>query len=253
MPHLPRLTRSIQMAACAALSIHLGACQPIRVSMDDLNRTIVAADGEVSVRAADLFGPFSNTDIQRWITDSDQTLEIKTELENMSGHAVVTTQVINSRDIRQIQSVLRFGLNNEGDVELRSVERPRDDLELRFTPPLIIIPAELSVDTAHEASTTVISTRGDGDDGSRGTARVRTIVEQTVAGSRSANVSSSTAPDSQSTLTIELTVKAGPATWARKSIEALGTPSSTVGSARVQEQLRVLSILIRNETRTRVE
>lgn len=216
-------------------------CQPIRLDPGDLGRTITQAEEGELLEVAELFGPASQPEVRIWQSQSGVIYTERIEVSDGVGRAVVTLTTPDSAGVERVRAVRTFRVLEDGAVALVSVERPGDELEIRFLPPLVIVPATLVVGETHTDSARSVSTRKSGKDGDEGLATVEATLQMT-AQSGDERVGSELLP----TLTIELKVKTGPATWARKSVETVvhGSSQSVAG---VQEQLRVLGVLIRDE------
>ena len=144
-----------------------------------------------------------------------------------------------------MRAVLRFVRLAEGDIAISTVERPRDNMELRFTPPLVVVPSEMTPGLPFASTSTVTATRASGRDSGSGKARAEVVMDYAAVGSDRASLES----DGRiPTLTLEIDADFGVANWSRVTVIAL--PENGAKQARLQEQLRVLTVLVKDETRT---
>jgi len=222
------------------LPVALSACQPIRLSTDALGVDTTDAPNPRDAVALERFGPFEASREQVWIDGKDEFIYATVRVEG--NDASITTEWATSTGARRVRSVQQFVRLETGAIALKSVERPGDDIELRFDPPLILIPESLTTEAGHEHSVRAIATRESGKDRGSGTARATTTLNRAADGA--------TAGDA---LTINVDVDFGMANWARRSVQFMPDDVNGPTRVRAQEQLRVLSVLIRDDKLIRVE
>ena len=219
----------------ALIALVCGGCQRISLSTETLG--LVAADAEAASPGA--FGPFASAQGEVWSSSTGKELSVVTTVD--SDRATVLTTAPDSKGSPRTQSVLRFVRLGDGSTALSSVERPRDNLELRFSPPLVVIDAALEPGVERVATSTATATRSSGKDAGSGEATATMVLEPVV---------DALTGDGATALTLELSVDFGFANWARTSVHTVRPGDSRPSAAKAQEQLRVLSMLIRDETLT---